>query len=151
VPSVPESVFGELDWFLTSTRYARLTSRALAFLFSAGVAGRPKTYYLAVIDQLSDELERWRLSIPPGLRPGGASRAHTLLRSQATPAALWVHLLYHSFLLTLSRTVLQLASSQEGPVSPDRETKSKDLVMNAAQSMLELTTLIDVEPYTPLW
>ncbi|KAK4242764.1 hypothetical protein C8A03DRAFT_28993 [Achaetomium macrosporum] len=126
VPSVPESIFGELDWFLTSARHARLMSRALASLFSTGVAGRPKTYYLAAIDQLNDELERWRLSIPSDLAPGG----HPGRTRCCDPRP---------------------RQHEGGLVSPDRQRASRELVMNTARSMLELTTLIDVEPYTPVW
>lgn len=156
IPSVPESIFGDLNWFLAFARYSRLLSRALTSLFSVGVTGNPDAYYLAAIDQLSPELERWRTSVPADFRPGEPLRARKLLRdknteSLAMQAACWTHYLYCSFRLVLCRATLQLAAQCDGLVTPSRQAECKRLIMETSRSILELTALVDVEPYTPLW
>lgn len=158
VPDVPESSFGNLNWFLTFARYSRLLSRALTSLFSIGVTGNPDAYYLAAIDQLGHELERWRTSVPADFRPGEPEplRARKLLRNKTAEsltmqAACWTHYLYCSFRLVLSRATLQLAAQCDGLVTPSRQAECKKLIMETSRSILELTALVDVEPYTPLW
>ncbi|KAK6072554.1 fungal specific transcription factor domain containing protein [Seiridium cupressi] len=152
VPNLPEAVFEGFDWFLTSVRYSRLLSRAMTSLFSAGVLGNPEDYYLAAIDQLTEELDKWRLSIPVHLRPGdnpGRRIAH--LSSLIRVPTIWMSCLYNSFRLSLCRATLHLAAGAKEVVSPARQAAATRTMMETSRSTLELATFIDVEPYTPLW
>ncbi|KAK1528289.1 hypothetical protein CPAR01_12847 [Colletotrichum paranaense] len=90
VPSTPESFFsGGFDWFLCFVSHARLLSRANTSLFSVGVSDNPGEYHLDIIDQLLDELEDWRNSLPDnGFRPGGWVKPHSIIEDQERTVAL---------------------------------------------------------------
>lgn len=151
IPSVPDAIVGELDWFLTTARYARLLSKAMTSLFSISGTENPRTYYLAIIDQCETELEEWRMSIPANVRPSEPYRTHTLQGMVLRAAALGVHLLYNSFKLSLCRATLYLAANTSHVVSQARQAESTRNMMETSRSVLELTAFIDVEPNTPLW
>lgn len=120
-------------------------------LFSASVLGNPKTYYLATIDQLTQELETWRLSIPSDIRPGERFW-HTASKGNLLVApAVWIACLYNSCRLSLSRATLFLAADAPEVVSKAQQSESTKALMESSRSTLELTTYIDVEPYTHLW
>ncbi|KAH8891119.1 hypothetical protein GQ53DRAFT_841569 [Thozetella sp. PMI_491] len=149
IPAVPEAVFNGFDWFLTSTKYSRLLSRAMTSLFSAGVLGSPRAHYLAVIDQLTEELEKWRLSIPVVFRPGDFnSHAASSFERLTRFASLWTTLLYNSFRASLCRSTLHLAAAEK---DVGRQAESTRILMEVSRSTLEWTTLINVEPCTPFW
>ncbi|KAI1411890.1 hypothetical protein F5Y13DRAFT_180505 [Hypoxylon sp. FL1857] len=151
VPTVPDAIIGELDWFLTTARYARLLSKAMTSLFSIAGADDPKAYYLAIIDQCGKELEQWRMSIPADIRPGEPYRAHAIQGALLRLAALRIHLYYNSFKLSLCRATLHLAANTSNVVSQARQAESTRVMMETSRSVLELTAFIDVEPNTPLW
>ena len=151
VPVVPESIFGEFDWFLSCARYGRLLSRAMTSLFSMGVTGQPEEYYLAVIGQLEQELENWRLSIPEANRPGKTAIIPLIESYLSRTVTVWAHLLYHSFRLSLGRARLQLAAGTRRLSGASSRAESTMIVQEASRSVLELTVFIDVEPATPFW
>lgn len=155
IPSVPDALFGDFDWLLIYARHARLLSRALTSLFSAGVTGNPPPYFLGTINQLNQELETWRQSIAEDYRPGQTFQAHKLhamLQGDATrQVILWTHYLYSGFRIIMCRATLQLAASIEGLVSSLQQAECKMLVMEESRSILELTKYIDAEPWAPLW
>jgi hypothetical protein len=151
IPSVPEAVTAGFDWFLACARYARLLSRAMSHLFSVSVLGNPKTYYLATIDQLTRELEAWRLSLPPDIRPGERFWQNASKGNLLVAPAIWIACLYNSLRLSLNRATLYLAADAPEVVSKSQQAESTKVLMETSRSTLELTTFIDVEPYTPLW
>lgn len=152
IPVVPEATSGDFSWFLHLVRFARLLSRAYTSLFSVGVSGNSDSYYLDVIDQLNGELEEWRASLPDnGFRPGGILRPQTVSGPNARSLALILHYLYYSMLLTLARTTLCYLPVPETPaVTATKDDKMKT-ILNASRAILELTTMIEVEPYTVTW
>ncbi|KAH0439637.1 fungal specific transcription factor domain-containing protein [Colletotrichum camelliae] len=136
IPLVPEATVGDFNWFLHFIRFGRLLSRAYTSLFSVGVSGNSNSYYLDVISQLGDELEEWRSSLPDnGFKPDG----------------LVLHYLYSSLLLTLSRTTLVYLPSTEDASVLARKNSNMKAILGASRSILELTTMIEVEPYTVTW
>ncbi|KAF6831218.1 hypothetical protein CPLU01_06916 [Colletotrichum plurivorum] len=153
IPVVPEACIGDFNWFLHLVRFGRLLSRAYSSLFAVGVSGNSNSYYLDVIRQLTDELEEWRSSMPDtGFRPGGAVRPQAVPGPVARSLCLIVHYLYNSLLLTLSRTTLvYLSNSDEDTVVSGRKNASLKAILGASRSILELTTMIEVEPYTVTW
>ncbi|KAF2994322.1 hypothetical protein E8E14_001319 [Neopestalotiopsis sp. 37M] len=130
IPSVPEAVTAGFDWFL---------------------AWNPKTYYLATIDQLARELEAWRLSLPPDIRPGERFWQNASKGNLLVAPAIWIACLYNSLRLSLNRATLYLAADAPEVVSKSQQAESTKVLMETSRSTLELTTFIDVEPYTPLW
>ncbi|KAI1390699.1 uncharacterized protein F4822DRAFT_161416 [Hypoxylon trugodes] len=151
VPSIPDAIIGELDWFLTSARYARLLSKTMSSLFSIAGTDDPKAHYLTIIDQCENELEQWRMSIPIDIRPGQPYQTHAIQGTLLRLAALRIHLFYNSFKLSLCRATLHLAANSSHIVSQARQSESTRIMMETSRSVLELTAFIDVEPSTPLW
>ncbi|KKA16524.1 Fungal specific transcription factor [Rasamsonia emersonii CBS 393.64] len=148
IPYVPESVFGDYDWFLASARYARLVSKIYSSLFSVSSAGKTTGFYHTSICQLRDELEEWRMSIPERYRPGEPLRARSLPGMLAVSIALTTQYLYFNALLTLLRTSLQVGADELGTA---HQLATKKFLMKTACSILELTTYIEVATYTSLW
>ncbi|TEA14521.1 Fusaridione A cluster transcription factor fsdR [Colletotrichum sidae] len=149
IPYAQDSIFGAYNWFLSFIKHARLLSRAYTSLFAIGVSDNPDEYYLDIIDQLSEELEEWRVSIPDtGFRPGGVLKPHRMEgESLARTCAVSIHFFYYSFLQTVSRMALRhLPASQVAKREAVLIT-----VEHASRSLIELTPLIEVAPYTPLW
>ncbi|KAK1639322.1 hypothetical protein BDP81DRAFT_512261 [Colletotrichum phormii] len=153
VPSTPESFFsGGFDWFLCFISHARLLSRANTSLFSVGVSDNPGEYHLDIIDQLLDELEDWRNSLPDnGFRPGGWVKPHSIVEEQERTVALVTHFLYYSFLLTISRMALRHLPVSEDSSDCSRRDETLNTVEHSARSLLELISIIDMSPYTPMW
>ncbi|KAK1974243.1 fungal-specific transcription factor domain-containing protein [Colletotrichum cereale] len=152
IPVVPEATIGEFNWFLQLVRLARLFSRAYTSLFSVGVSGNSNPYYLDVLNQMDAELEAWQASLPDnGFRPGGSVRPQAVSGTLARAFALLMHYLYYSLLLTLSRTTLAyLTKSEDADVASRRCSKMKT-ISTASRCILELTAMIEVEPYTITW
>lgn len=148
IPYVPESVFGDYDWFLTFARYARLVSRIYSSLFSVSSAGNITRFYRASIYRLHDDLEAWRMSIPEPYRPGEPLRARALPGPLAISIALSTHYLYLNAHLNLLRTALHIGADEPGT---DRQLETKKLLMKTACSILELTKHIEVATYTSIW
>ncbi|KAI3558341.1 hypothetical protein CABS02_01488 [Colletotrichum abscissum] len=153
VPSTPESFFsGGFDWFLCFVSHARLLSRANTSLFSVGVSDNPGEYHLDIIDQLLDELEDWRNSLPDnGFRPAGWVKPHSIIEDQERTVALVTHFLYYSFLLTISRMALRYLPVSENSPDCSRRDETLNTVEHSARSLLELISIIDMSPYTPMW
>ncbi|TDZ28737.1 putative transcriptional regulatory protein [Colletotrichum spinosum] len=152
IPIVPEAIVGEFNWFLPLICFARLLSRAYASLFSVGVSGNSNSYFLDVVSQLNVELETWRLSLPDnGFRPGGFIRPHAVPSTVGRNLALIVHYLYNSMLLTLSRTTLVYLQTDEDAAVAEQKAGCMRKILDASRSILELTTMIEVEPYTATW
>ncbi|OHF00681.1 hypothetical protein CORC01_03998 [Colletotrichum orchidophilum] len=152
IPLVPETTTGDFSWFLHFVRFGRLLSRAYTSLFSVGVSGNCNSYYLDVIDQLNGELEQWRASLPDnGFRPGGFIRPQTVSGSNRRSLAVIVHYLYYSLLLTLARTTLCYLPVPETAAVTATKDDSMKKILNASRVILELTTMIEVEPYTVAW
>ncbi|KAK6225679.1 hypothetical protein QIS74_01726 [Colletotrichum tabaci] len=157
IPVIPDAAIAGFNSFLHLVRLSRLLSRAYTSLFSVGVSGNSSSYYLDVIDQLYVELEAWRTSLPDnGFRPGGTARAQAILEPMARSLAVVLHYLYYSLLLTLSRTMLVYLPTSDGPVAVAPEVAAKrssnlKTTLDGSRFILELTSMIEVEPYTNTW
>ncbi|KAF4831481.1 putative transcriptional regulatory protein [Colletotrichum tropicale] len=149
IPSTPECYFGDFNWFVAFIRYARLLSRAYTSLFSVGVSDNADEYFLDIVDQLTEEIEDWRTALPDnGFRPGGSVKPTSLpVSSDMRAMALIIHFFYNSFLQTISRMALRHLP----PSNHARREAMFDRVEKTSQSILELTSLIEVAPYTSMW
>ncbi|KAJ0139506.1 hypothetical protein CTA2_1770 [Colletotrichum tanaceti] len=161
LPAIPDAAIPGFDPFLHLVRLSRLLSRAYTSLFSVGVSGNSVAYYLDVIDQLSLELETWRTSLPDnGFRPGGTVRPQAVSDPMTRYLVTVLHYLYYSLLLTLSRTMLVYLPTSDGPaaaagvVAPEvaaKRSSSLKSVLNGCRFILEMTSMIEVEPHTNTW
>ncbi|PSS23173.1 hypothetical protein M430DRAFT_135842 [Amorphotheca resinae ATCC 22711] len=149
IPHLPETILDGFNWFLAFCRYARLLSKMYEFLFTVNANVNTPALYWITIDHLKEELERWRLSIPPPFRPGDAFRTRELSGSMAMSIALRLHFSYHNALLAFSRVTFHVGADE--PPSSERMRESKTCMIKSARCILELTKFIDVEAYTPLW
>jgi hypothetical protein len=151
----PEPVFGGFDWSTCYIKHSRLLSRIYASLYSVSASGKSATFYKATLEQLKKELEAWRLSIPPHLRPSEGLRPNVLPSPQILTICIMVNYDYYFAKLALLRTaiVLDLNNRCERDVSPPSRQNVEDTkveLMKTARSILELTRFINVEPYTHL-
>lgn len=152
IPVVPEATIGDFNWFLHIVRIGRFLSRAYSSLFSVGVSGNSNSYYLDVISQLHVELEAWRTSLPDtGFKPGGLVRPHAVNGPLPRSLSLVVHYLYHSIFLTLSRTTLAYLPASQDSATMQNKASSMKSILSASRCILELATMIEVEPYTVTW
>ena len=148
IPNVPESVFGEYNWFLSSIRFGRILSIAYNTLFSVSARLKPREATLAAIEHIRTLLEHWRFQIPPDFRPGTDEPIR--LTTEASTATKFVVLRtqhgYYHLLIALERlTILHLDST-------DKKTaeRSKLTLMKTARRVIELSKFIDIGPQTPI-
>lgn len=114
------------------------------------MSGKPSAYHLETIAQLREELESWRMSLSDtGFRPGGLVRLQAVTGARTQPLALYMHYMYYSFAATLARTaLLYLPESRDADVLAQR-CENTTIIIQSTRSVLDLTALIEVEPYTP--
>lgn len=151
IPHIPESAIDGIDWLITLLRYARIVSKALASLFCIGVSNKPSTYHLDVARQLTAELEVWRLSLPDnGLRPGGKTRPEVFHGPVQRCRAVLIHYLHSNMSLVMSLTTLHHSQKGHGDVKSQRQ-KAAATILDTSRKILEITTLIEIEPQTNVW
>jgi hypothetical protein len=141
IPFIPEAVFGEFNWFLSSVRFGRLLSKAQSTLFSVSATMKLQGEYQQDLHTIRHELEIWRLSVPSAFRPGERFARTSFANSTSVMAALRTHLVYHNFVMVLCRLSLQVGGPH--PVSV-RKT-----FMSSARRVIELIGHLEVEPYAP--
>jgi len=145
IPSVPESTFGEYNWFLSSIRFSRILSFAYESLFSLTASTRAAGSQLIVIDHVRNILEQWRESIPVEFRPQQPLHRPHLVDPKTKQVALSTQYYYYHLVIALERLTLHL-----GGENGTKRQESKRKLLGAARTVIELTRFIDVEPYTPI-
>lgn len=103
--------------------------------------------YYAAIDTVSEDLERWRSSIPKEFRPGEPFRPQYFMNPCSMQVALRTHYFYYNAVISFSRLTLHVGAERPG----EGQAESKKNLMNAARLIIELTRYIDPEAYTPIW
>ena len=145
IPFIPEAVFGDFNWFLSSVRFGRLLSKAQSTLFSVSATMKLSEEYQQDLQITRHELEIWRLSIPSAFRPGERFARTSFASSASVMAALRTHLVYHNFVMVLCRLSLQVGGLHSGGAPLNvRET-----FMSSARRVIELIGHLEVEPYAP--
>lgn len=147
IPEAPEAIFQGFDWFFTMARFSRLISRAYETLFSISATMNTAETTYANIDRTSDELDRWRLSIPESFRPGEPFQMKHFPDHVSMAVAVRIRYHYESIIIALSRKTLHV----EGENASSRRSSSKNALMNAARTVVELTRYIDTEAHAPIW
>ncbi|CAI0643284.1 unnamed protein product, partial [Colletotrichum noveboracense] len=146
VPNVPESTFGEYNWFLSSIRFGRVLSVAYEQLFSITASTRDTQILLSAISRVRGMLEGWRQSVPVDFRPKEQLNKQRLTDPRTRQIALSTQLYYFHLVIALERMSLQL--DEDGG---QRQQESRKDLLQAARTVIELTRYIDVEPYTPVF
>lgn len=145
IPSVPESVFGDYNWFLSAIQLGRLTSIAYATLFTTGSSLKPATERLICVENLRRRLEEWRSQVPTAFRPKEPLLPSELTSPKMKMIAIQTHYLYYHLVFAIERVSLHL--------DPDEKLQGKDSkwnLMSAARKVIEIVQLIDVEPHMPV-
>ncbi|KAE8131080.1 cytochrome P450 [Aspergillus pseudotamarii] len=146
IPETPEANFGSYNWFLSSIRFARITSQAYELLFSISAAQNSTETYYTTIDYVQERLEKWRLTVPEPFRPGESCPQQTYNDPVSKMVALQTHYSYYSMTIALARLTLQIGSDDG-----TRQEDSRRSLMASARRIIELTQYIDKAPHTPLF
>ncbi|KAB8264315.1 fungal-specific transcription factor domain-containing protein [Aspergillus pseudonomiae] len=145
IPETPEASFEDYNWFLSSIRFARITSQAYELLFSISATQNVTEAYYTTIDYVQERLEKWRLTVPAGFRPGESCPPQTFIDPVSKMVALQTHYSYYSMAIALARLTLQIGSDDGA-----RQEHSRRNLMASARRIIELTQYIDKAPHTPL-
>lgn len=145
IPSVPGSMFGDYNWFLSAIHLSRLTSIAYTTLFSTNSSLKPAEDCLVSIKHLRRGLEEWRLSVPAAFRPKEPLRLSEIASPRTKMVAIQTHYLYCNLIFAVER--LSLHVDPDGKL--DREDSKWEL-MNAARTVIELVRFIEIEPHMPV-
>ncbi|KAJ5871951.1 uncharacterized protein N7529_004304 [Penicillium soppii] len=146
IPSVPGSMLGDYNWFQSAIRLSRITSIAYTTLFSTRSSLQSAEDCLYSIKRVRRELEEWRLSVPMAFRPKEAIRLSELECPRTKMVALQTHYLYCNLIFAVEHLSLHVDPEEK----LDREDSKWEL-MNAARAVIELVSLIEIEPYMPVF
>jgi hypothetical protein len=150
VPSYPKSLFGSLNWPLTSVRHARILSKAYESLFSISATLNSTETYLKNIDSIRKDLEEWKDSLPPEFRPGPSLQQRDDIGPKSKFLTMKLHYSYYHVLIALSRLTLHVCRAESTELQGRLITSTSEL-MHSARSIINLTQNIDQAPYTPTW
>lgn len=107
---------------------------------------RTSDQYDLAIKLLCDDLEAWKATLPPRLRPGQPYHPmHYKDQPILGVMVLRLHYAYYALLISLCRLRLH--------VSKDSLSlgKAKEKLLGASRLVIQSTRYIDRQPYTPLW
>ncbi|KAF9889631.1 hypothetical protein FE257_007139 [Aspergillus nanangensis] len=145
IPNVPEAIFGEYNWFLSSIRISRIYSVANSALFSVTASTCSAASLLPTLNHIQDLLEEWRQSIPLSFRPREALEKYCVMHPASKEVTLRTHLYYFHILIALERFKLHLCGETE------KTSDNVPTLLDAARGVIELVRFIDVEPSTPIF
>jgi hypothetical protein len=80
-------------------------------------------------------------------RPGEPFRPRAFKDPCSMQVAMKIQFYYHSALIAMAR--LELHIGEKYPCERQHECKKR--LMNSSRTIIELTTYVDVEAYTPIW
>ncbi|KAJ5382386.1 hypothetical protein N7517_000297 [Penicillium concentricum] len=146
VPSVPESKFGDYNWFLSAIHLSRLTSIAYTTLFSTRSSLKSAEDCLNSIKHVRRGLEEWRLSVPVAFRPKEPLQLSESASPTTKVVVIQTHYLYCNLVFAMERLSLHVDPDEK----LDREDSRLEL-MNAARIVIELVSFIAIEPHMPVF
>ncbi|KAJ5857262.1 fungal-specific transcription factor domain-containing protein [Penicillium solitum] len=150
IPDVPESVFGEYNWFLSAIKFGRILSQAYACVFSVSAAFQTTEAHHIAIDEIEGRLEKWRIAVPVGFRPGMPLLDPNCLSSffpQPSFKMIVLHTNFSYYALTIALSRLNVSVSRQ--THSLRQEKSKRLLMYTARAIVEGSKYVDMAAYTP--
>ncbi|TQN67512.1 putative transcriptional regulatory protein [Colletotrichum shisoi] len=146
VPLAVESVFGEYNWLISAIRRGRISSLAYSSLFSVSASMQPCESALVAITRVRCLLEDWRRSVPAAFRPGEGALPQPGACPSAKMVMLQTEYSYYNVVLAVDRLALHL-----GQGTADDGEKTKHNMILTAGSIAELTKVVDVQPYVPVF
>ncbi|KIW34901.1 uncharacterized protein PV07_01644 [Cladophialophora immunda] len=146
-PTTTDPIRSSHDWFLSSTRLARLLSVCYEELFSVKATMYTVDQKQTKIQSVYKALHAWKESIPAQYRPDNIVGIPDGQGPQSRAVLIHLNFSYHSVVIALAR--LAIHCGIEGDLS-DFGT-GEVMLRNAARAILELTSLIDLKAYTSLW
>lgn len=150
IPDVPESVFGEYNWFFSAISFGRILSQAYTSLFSVSAAFQTTEEYHVAIEEIETRLERWRMAVPVDFRPGTPFHGPDVLPySFPEPSfkmiVLQTNFSYYALVIALAR--LKMHIDRQG--QSRRQEDSKRLLMDTARAVVEGSKNVDMAAHTP--
>ncbi|KAM0323341.1 hypothetical protein ACHAQA_008934 [Verticillium albo-atrum] len=144
-PSIPESIVGGYDAFLTYVRLGRVSSIVYQSLFSVSASQKSAPALQAAVIRVRRLLEDWRAAIPLPFRPCEPTSLDAVTDSSTRLAVLQTHYLYLGIIIAVERLTLHL-DREKGAASQ----RSVVNLMNAARTVVELSQYIELEPHVPV-
>lgn len=145
IPSVPESMFGDYNWFLSAIHLSRLTSIVYTTLFSTRSSLKSAEDCLCSIKHVRRGLEEWRLSVHVVFRPKEPIRLSEIGSPNMKMVGIQTHYLYYNLVFAVERLCLHVDPDEK----LDREDSKWEL-MNAARTIIELVSFIEIKPHMPI-
>ncbi|KXJ93625.1 hypothetical protein Micbo1qcDRAFT_38206 [Microdochium bolleyi] len=137
----------EFSWLPCWARYSRILSKAYDVLFSVSATLNTVEERFLRMDRINEELKLWLGSIPESLRPGSSLQQYRASPQYMQEMALRIHFAYHNLRICISRMALHLCPN-EGSL---RRYENQKCLLLSARSVIELTYLIPISPFTPVW
>jgi hypothetical protein len=145
IPTCTESSFGEFNLFYSGIRLGRIFSIAYSSLFSVSASLRSNDSYVSAISHVRHLLEDWRLSVPIQFRPNEPIQLTSNTNATVKLATIHTQYSYYSVVIALERLTLHV-----GHQDARRLEESKQSLMRAARTVIELTRHLAVEPHVPI-
>ncbi|KAH7308924.1 hypothetical protein B0I35DRAFT_440994 [Stachybotrys elegans] len=137
----------EFAWLPCWARYSRILSKAYDSLFSVTATLKSAEERFLQMDRINDELQLWLSSIPDSLRPGSSLQQYRSSPLYIQEMALRIHFAYYNLRICISRMTLHLCPNE----GTQRRSENKKCLLISARSIIELTYLIAMNPFTPVW
>lgn len=150
IPDVPESIFGEYNWFLSAIGFGRILSQAYKSLFSVSATIQTREAYHVAIEEIETRLERWRTAVPVNFRPGMPSHVPNVLSSSFSEPGfkmivLQTNFSYYGLIIALARLKMHIGRQDQ----PQRQEESKRLLMDTARAVVEGSKSVEMAAHTP--
>lgn len=159
IPEVPESVFGNCNWFLSAIGFSRVLSQAYTSLFSVSASIQSTDAYHVAIENIESRLERWRMSIPLRFRPGKPSDGKdgkpagsgplpvlTSLPHSFRTTVLRINFNYYGLVIALARLKIHICKQDQS----SQQEESKRLLMDTARAIVEESKNVEMAAHTPI-
>ncbi|OQE13363.1 hypothetical protein PENFLA_c049G03159 [Penicillium flavigenum] len=152
IPSVPESIFGEYNCFLSAIGFGRILSQAYTSLFSVSAGIQTTQAYHIAIEEIETRLERWRTAVPMEFRPGmlchGSNMPSSSFREPSFKMiVLQTNFSYYGLIIALARLKMQIGRQDQ----PQKQEESKRLLMDTARAVVEGSKNVDIAAHTPIF
>lgn len=129
-------------------RFGRFVSKAYSALFSISATLLSTDSTRISIEKLHFELECWRKSIPEEIRPSNQFQPSNISEKTLVMITIRIHYSYYSAVIALSRLCVSIP---EGGLLSGPAALSKEVLVDACRSVIELTSFIEIATYTPIW
>ncbi|KNB20072.1 hypothetical protein FOXG_17306 [Fusarium oxysporum f. sp. lycopersici 4287] len=139
------------DFFLCFTRLSRICGIISRRLYSATALYSSSSHLLSILDQLLQDLESWRRTIPTEIQPGKPLRWKCNTRGLSQMQLVVLHSSYYYVLCAVCRRFTPLFIYNEESAQDSIPPKIHTTHIEAARSIVLLTKHLDVESFTPVW